>query len=237
METHKSLHICTDKCDWMLYPWLPSHVICIIFITKPYSVFLFFSSPSFLLTPYTASQSYMWTDENPSHLSTAWRANELHVRSCTSRWSYIHLFGLAALGDKSSPALVWVPLRQLCNLCWSHCKPIACMLAGKKKKTKSLNLSTNSFARKMYRVPFLLTCRLLQGYWLNILTSTPIKHQPLPLHPLSCGLIPPQGVCCRSSCVTWPFGHQLESQNHSLTHHCGTTLLITEPIKHKQLLK
>lgn len=42
VETHKSLHICTDKCDWMLYPWLPSHVICIIFITKPYSVFLFF---------------------------------------------------------------------------------------------------------------------------------------------------------------------------------------------------
>ena len=39
VETHKSLHICTDKGDWMLYPWLPSHVICIIFITKAFSVF------------------------------------------------------------------------------------------------------------------------------------------------------------------------------------------------------
>lgn len=101
METHKSLHICTDKGDWMLYPWLPSHVICIIFITK---AFLFPPKPPasmvytnpflyakerntkqgqshggrlFLFFPTAA-----WTDRSPFHL-VIWLPFAL---SGSSRW-------------------------------------------------------------------------------------------------------------------------------------------------------
>lgn len=139
---HINLSIYALTSDWMLYPWLPSHVICIIFITKPYSVFFFFS-PSFLLTQYTESQFHMWTDENPKRgkyrrgfSSTAWRANELHVRRCTSRGSYFHLLCLAVLRDKCRPALVRVPQRlfsKLCNFCWTHCEPIVSLLVKRNK--------------------------------------------------------------------------------------------------------
>lgn len=63
METHKSLHICTDKGDWMLYPWLPSHVICIIFITKAFLFFFFFFSPA-PPANMIQIQSYMWGNWN-----------------------------------------------------------------------------------------------------------------------------------------------------------------------------
>lgn len=123
VETHKSLHICTDKCDWMLYPWLPSHVICIIFITKPYSVFLFFSclqaSFSHSIQRVSSICEGMKTQRGAStadvFLIRAWRANELHVRRCRSRWSLFHLFCLAALRDKCWRALVGVLLWQLFN--------------------------------------------------------------------------------------------------------------------------
>lgn len=93
METHKSLHICTDKRDWMLYPWLPSHVICIIFITKAFSGV--FSSPE-------PPANMMYTDSDSicegSQKQAGWHGEGVRfcllstVHNTSLRWSLLVWF-------------------------------------------------------------------------------------------------------------------------------------------------
>lgn len=122
----------------------------------------------------------MWRDDNPKRgkysrgfLLTAWRANELHVRRCTSRGSYFHLFCLA---DKCRPALVRVPQRlfsKLCNFCWTHWEPINCEPIGK-TKNKLLHLSKNCFAgMRLNAFSTFLEFAAVNG--LDILTLTSIS--------------------------------------------------------------